>query len=146
MFHPSSALIVYLNILKLLDAGANTLDKLGRCAGSSQDIIEVEHAVQALKDAESKQDASSAPPTSHRASEIKQTEPEKTVQHLYERVKKFADRLIPALQPYKRTRTSSSGKSGDSPKREKGETEKLRRELETIRLECARSLIQLLSE
>jgi hypothetical protein len=145
MFHSSSALTVYLSILRFLDAGSNTLDKLGRSAGSSQDIVEVEDAARSLGDAESNHDISSAYPTSNNGPEIKQTEPEKAIENDYKRVKKFADRLVPALQPYKRTSCSSSAKSGDSAKKEKAETEKLRKELETIRLECARSLIKLLS-
>ena len=146
MLDPSSALIVYLNILKFLDTSASTLDKLERSEGSSQDVIEVEHAAQALNDVESKEDTSSTHPTNKSAPEPKQTEPEKVTQKVYERVKSFAARLVPALQSFKRSRTDSSVKSGDGPKKEKGEVEKLRKELETIRLECARSLIQLLSK
>lgn len=146
MLHPSSALDVYLIILRFLDASSNTLEKLGRSAGSSQDVNDVEYAAQALKDAESKQETSCTHPTSNGRREIKQTAPEKAVPYAYERCNKFADRLLPALQPYKRTATSSTAKSGNDAKKEKGDTDKLRKELETVRLECARSLIQLLSE
>lgn len=144
MSHPSSALIVYLSILKFLDAGAKALEKLGQSADSSQDITDAERTAHALKDDESAQDTTTVHSSS--APQAKQTEPEKAVQSIHEKVKKFADRLIPALQPLKRIRSSTSSKSGDHAKKEKGEAEKLRKELETIRVDCATSLIQLLSE
>lgn len=145
MLDPASALVVYLRILQCLDAGANTLDKIGRAVGSSQDVIDVEHAADALRGVEAKEDTSNTRPPGKREPTIKQTEPEKAVPNIYEKTKKLADRLVPALQPFKRTGTPSSAKSGDGAKKDKGETEKLRRELDTVRLECARSLIQLLS-
>ena len=146
MLDPSSALVVYLSIFRFLDTSASTLDKLARSEDPSQDIIEVENAAQALKDVESKQDTSSTHPTNQSAPELQQTESEKAVPKVYERVKTFAGRLVPALQPSKRLRTESPVKSGGASKKEKGETEKLRKELETIRLECARTLIQLFSK
>lgn len=143
MLDPSSALVVYQSILDFVDAGANTLDKAGKSASSSQDVIDVEHRAQALKDVETRGDTSA---TSKSAPDIKQTEPEKATQKIYERVKTFADRLVPALQPYKRPGTSDSVKSPDAPKKEKADIEKLKKENENLRLETARSLVQLLSE
>lgn len=144
MFDPASALTIYSYSFEFLDISANALDKSGR---TSQDTSDVEHAAQVLADAEKKEDVSNTRPSGKSTPEIKQTEPEKAVQGVYERVKKFADRIVPALQPsLERVTSGSSTKSGNGAKKDKGDTEKLRKDLETIRLECARSLIQLLSK
>ena len=145
MLDPSSALTVHISVLQLLDTSANALDKLGRAGGSSQDVIDVERAAQFLKDVGTKEDTSNTRPPGKSELEIRLTEPEKAIQSVYERVKKFADRLVLGLQSSKRMNTSSSTKSGDGAKKDKGETEKLQKEVETIRLESARNLIQLLS-
>lgn len=145
MLEPSSALIIYLRVLQFLDTSANTLEKLGRAVETSQDVIDVEYAAQDLKDVEARENTSKTRPTGENNLGIRLTEPEKAVQSVYERAKTFADRLLPALQSFSRTGASSSSKSSDGARKDKSETEKWQKDLETIRLDCARSLTQLLS-
>lgn len=132
--------------LNFLDFAATIIDKVLTSAASEnsngEEHRELEREAEKLKEFDSSNDLVRTPSDANKT-ETEKTEAEKGVQKIYDKCKTLADRLGPAFQAS--LNKGADGKSrarADSGK--KGDLEKYKKEIESLKAECAAQLQKLM--
>lgn len=148
MVGPPSPLTASSATLNFLDFAASFIDKAVKANQSGdnppQEQKELEREGEKLREIDSSHDLPNGQPSDKSNAENKQTESENGVQKVYERCKALADRLVPALLACE-TEGKDGKKTVKVDERRKGDIDKHRREIETLKSECAAQLHKLLS-
>lgn len=132
--------------LNFLDFAATLIDKVLKSNGSEnnngQEHKELDRECEKLKEIDSSNDLERTPSDANKT-ETENTEAERGVQKVYEKCKTLADRLVPAFQA-----SLAKGADGKSRPRadsgKKGDLEKYKKEVESLKAECAAQLQKLM--
>lgn len=149
MPEPPSPLTAASATLSFLDFATNFLEtalKGSALPGSTtQDPQELAREAEQLKTVDATRDLPKDLLSDKQAADAKDTEAERGLQRVLERCKLLADKVIAALQGCQ-VESKDGSKSVKVDEKRKGEVEKCRKEMETLRVECASQLLRLLSK
>lgn len=146
MVAPASPLSLCSATLNFLDFAAILIDQTVKSSQTSdspaQEPRELEREAEKLREVDSSYNLQRTPSDANKP-EHERTEAEKGVQKVYDKCKTLADRLVPAVQACQ-TKSKDGKPTIKAENGKKGDLEKYKKDIESLKAECAVQLQKLL--